>query len=296
MTEQQEQQQQQEAQPPRYHNNFICCAPTFYPNTDDLRYKLGEEACREVAKHRIRLILIDASPNEEVVQGLENAGNGYVRVVKQTSIGKKGVALREAIQTSYEELLSSATGGRGRDSKCKDSIIAFMELEKVDLVQYWNPLIQHMIDESSDICVPKRSDQSFKKYYPIEQYHSENFVNMYLDCLAKNTIGLNTSIDWTCGPVAFRSHLVNHWLNYDGDLWDVQLVPLINAFVAMNGAKVTSFEVDYQHPSTMKEQEEFSPIWCEKRLFQINTLKDTVGARMKEISQVEALQQAEAIN
>jgi hypothetical protein len=250
--------------------DLVVVAPTFYPSVDDLRYLLGAEACRQAAEHKIRLILIDASPLEDVKQGLEDAGKPFVRVIQQKSVGKKGVALREAIQVAHEEL-----------SNCEgESVIAFMELEKVDMFRYWNPLVQHMVDTNSDVTVPRRADASFRSTYPIEQYFSENFVNLYLDGLGRE-IGL-ASIDWTMGPVAFRSKFAHHWLEYKGDLWDVQLVPLVNAHSI--GAKISSFKVDYQHPPTMKEQEEGSVLWGEKRIFQVNVLKDTVGARMKEIS------------
>jgi hypothetical protein len=250
--------------------DLIVVAPTFYPGLEDLRFLLGKEACRQAAKHKIRLILIDASPLDKVKQGLEDAGKPFVRVVQQKSVGKKGVALREAIQVAHEEL-SKSEG---------ESVIAFRELEKVDMFRYWNPLVQHMADTNSDVTVPRRADASFRNTYPIEQYFAENFVNLYLDILGRD-IRLS-SIDWTMGPVAFRSKFASHWLEYKGDLWDVQLVPLVNAHSI--GAKVSSFEVDYLHPSTMKEQEEGSALWGEKRLFQINTLKNTVGERMKEIA------------
>jgi hypothetical protein len=82
--------------------------------------------------------------------------------------------------------------------------------------------------------------------------------------------------------VAFRCSYTSHWLRYDGELWDAQLVPLVQAHLA--GAKVSSYEVDYHHPETMKQQEQGVPIWNEKRLLQLNFLKDTVGKLMKEIT------------
>jgi hypothetical protein len=249
-------------------------APTFYSSLDEPRYLLGIEACRQAAKYRIRLILVDASPLEEVRKGLEEAGkaNGqsFVQVVPQKQKGRKGVALREAINAAYEE--------------CGDSrgthVIAFQELEKIDMFRHWHSLLQHMHDTASDITVPRRADGSFHTYYPIEQYHAESFANLYLDSLG-GKIGL-ASVDWTMGPVAFRCSYTSHWLRYDGELWDAQLVPLVQAHLA--GAKVSSYEVDYHHPETMKQQEQGVPIWNEKRLLQLNFLKDTVGKLMKEIT------------
>jgi len=75
--------------------------------------------------------------------------------------------------------------------------------------------------------------------------------------------------------VAFRFHVAEHWINFDGELWDAQLVPLVKAHLA--GAKVVSLELDYIHPKMMKDQEEGVATWNEKRLMQLNFLKGTVG-------------------
>jgi hypothetical protein len=250
---------------------LIVVAPTFYTSLDDLRYKLGLESCRQAAKHGIRLILVDASPLEEVRTGLENAGKddkgrGFVKVILQISKGKKGSALREVIQEACTEM--------------QNGIIAFQELEKVDMFRHWHPLVRHMMATESDVTVLRRAAALFQSTYPIEQYHCETFANMYLDSLGAS-IGL-ASVDWTMGPVAFTTKYANYWLEYQGELWDVQLVPLIHAH--LQGAKVSSFEVEYHHPETMKEQEQGVALWNEKRLFQLNFLKDTVGKEMKDNS------------
>jgi hypothetical protein len=83
---------------------FVVVAPTFYTSTDETRYLLGLEACRQAAKYGVHLILIDASPSDDIKTGLTNAGilkaasssslggegnNSFVQVVTQTSAGKK---------------------------------------------------------------------------------------------------------------------------------------------------------------------------------------------------------------
>ena len=70
-------------------------------------------------------------------------------------------------------------------------------------------------------------------------------------------------------------------LVYDGEIWDAQLVPIIDCFLEGN-AKITSFDIPYRHPESMKEQEEGNPVFNEKRLHQLNFLSDTVGKRMRE--------------
>jgi hypothetical protein len=245
-------------------------APTFYSNVDETRYLLGLEACQNAARYKIRLLLVDASPTDDVREGLLAAGQGYVKVMKQTSSGRKGAALREAIQW--------ANNDDANDSSTM--IIGFQELEKVDMFRHWGPLVQHMMETSADIGVPRRHDDSFRAGYPIEQYHCESFANLYLDSLSRD-IGL-VSIDWTMGPVAFRKPFAKYWIDFDGDMWDAQLVPLVQAFQA--GAKVSSLSVDYLHPKSMKEQEEGVAQWNEKRLHQLNFLRMTVGKALVDVS------------
>ena len=261
---------------------MIVVAPTYYTNLDETRYLLGLEACQEAAKHHIRLILVDASPLDEIRAGLEAAGRdeteipsrGYVTVVRQTAKGRKGAALREAIQLAYQEATSMEQAPHNNTTV----VIGFQELEKVDMFRHWIALVQHLISKSADVVVPRRADPSFRSHYPIEQYHCESFANLFLNSLGQG-LGL-TPIDWTMGPLAFRHTYAHHWTDFDGELWDAQLVPLVNAHLA--GAKVSSMAVDYIHAKSMKEQEEGVAQWNEKRLMQLNFLKDTVGKLMIE--------------
>lgn len=184
--------------------------------------------------------------------------------------------MREGIKEGLRKLL----GDRELESG-STTIIGFQELEKVDLFRHWTSVVRHMVESGADVSVPRRKDVSFQSSYPIEQYHSEMFANKYLDSLG-TSIGL-PSIDWTMGPVAFRTSQALHWINFDGETWDAQLVPLVNAH--LNGAKITSYEVDYFHPEPMKQQEQGVATWNEKRLYQLNVLSQTVGKRMKEASE-----------
>jgi hypothetical protein len=256
--------------------NLIVVAPTFYSSVEESRFILGLDACRQAALHEIRLILVDGSPLEEIRTALQNAGKNhkgksFVRVIPQVVPGKKGVALREAIRAALEELDSAGLA-------CGDSVIGFQELEKVDMFRYWKSVVNHMAERGAGVTCPRREDSLFKSTYPIEQYYSETFGNLYLDSLGSK-IGL-PSIDWTAGPMALRCTLSKHWLDFDGQIWDAQLVPMLHAF--MSGAKVTSFEIDYRHPELMKQQEEGQPEWSEKRLLQLNHLSEQLGKKLKE--------------
>ncbi|CAB9501216.1 expressed unknown protein [Seminavis robusta] len=275
---------------------LMVVAPAFYddtnPNNQDVRYALGLESCRQAAKHGVRLLIIDASPDHDTVSqsltkaGTDRHGKSWVHVMKQTSRGKKGAALKEAIAMARQQLKRQFPRALEQDT-----YIAIQEPEKFDVFRFWNEMTSHMTTISTDILVPHRKDESFHSTYPIEQYHSEQFANLYLDTLGQK-VGF-PSIDWTFGPIAFRTSLAPHWLSYDeGDTWDVQIVPMIRAWKELEKKKtgsVGSYTIDYHHPAKQKQQEEGVSKWGEKRLFQLGVLFEKVGGELKKQGKVPVL-------
>jgi hypothetical protein len=165
------------------------------------------------------------------------------------------------------------------------------------MISFWKDITTHMESTSAEIIVPRRDDSLFRRTYPMEQYHSENFANLYLDSLGK-AAGF-PSIDWTMGPIIFRTSLASFWLDYmEGDLWDVQIVPMIRAWRHLrsqrgndnNSNDVASYQVAFHHPASMKEEEEGLSSWSEKRLFQLNVLFEKVGGELKELPQLSQTQ------
>lgn len=250
---------------------IVVVIPTFYANTHDLRYRLALETCAEIAQHGLMAIVVDASPTDHIKEEMKMkgtlAGREHVRVLAQSYKGRKGAALREGIAHAVQDL--GEEGG----------IIAFQEPEKVNMIKHWESIVRLL--DTADICVPKRSDSSFRATYPIEQFHSETFANLYLDSLGQQ-VGF-PSIDWTMGPIAFKSSLAQHWAAYEGDLWDMQLVPMVRA-QRWYGATVVVHEFDFQHPPSMKDDESGDAKWSEKRLYQLNFLFEHVGNALKETS------------
>lgn len=251
---------------------IIVVAPTSYATKEDVRYKLAKECCREAAKTGIHLLLVDASPLDDIGRELTECGKigaqEFVLVLKQASKGRKGAALREGIAFASELLKDS--GG----------FVAFQEPEKVDMIMHWKKIVDFMIQEKADICNPTRSLDHFIHTYPIEQWHSEQFANLYLDSLAKS-VGF-PSVDWTMGPIVLKATFANHWLKYEGELWDAQIVPMVHA-QRWHDAKVVTYSCNYRQPLAMKAEEEGNSIWIEKRLFQLNHLFEHVGNALKEI-------------
>jgi len=189
----------------------IIVSPTFYLSLDDTRCRLGLEACQRAAEAGVRVLLVDASP-PDVHAALIATG---ATVLLQTVKGRKGAALREAIAAAVEMLPA-------------DGIICYQELEKVSMVALQLNVADALrAAPAAGVCVARRDDALFRSSYPVEQYHSEHFANLYLDALAKAVSF--PSIDWTFGPLAFRAALARHWLECSGELWDAQIVPMVVA-------------------------------------------------------------------
>ena len=241
---------------------FTC---TFYTSEADVRLACCLKFLGQCRAHELDVVVVDASPSEAIRAKMKEA-HPAAEVVKQTAQGRKGAALRECVHVARSVLDD-------------DGVIAFQELEKVDMIGLQRSVAQHLWRSGLDVVVPGRADALFKATYPIEQYHQEKFANLYLNTLGV-AAGLPDHIDWTMGPVALRATMARHWLEDDGELWDAQIVPYVRA-ARWHGAKVGPLELEYHHPSSMKAEEEGVAVWGEKRLMQLNFLFKYIAGALK---------------
>ena len=211
--------------------HYVVCSPTFYPNLQDVRLQLGLDACRQAKNHGVPLLLIDASPPDVKAALLEA---GATAVIPQTFKGRKGAALRECIHVARSVLDD-------------DGVIAFQELEKVDMIAQQRSVAQELWRSGLDVIV-QRADDAFKATY-------------LSNSITKRSSQTYTSTRWawrqgfpmvSIGPWArlLRATMAKHWLNDDGELWDAQIVPYVRA-ARWHGAKVGSIELEYHHPLSM---------------------------------------------
>ena len=261
--------------------SVVLVTVTYYPNISDVRFPLALELCQLAATKEIQTVIVDDSPDHPAVRdALEKGGKGYIKVYQQDKAiyHGKGGALRQAIYTARELL---ADANKNYD-KCEKTAICFAEPEKVDIANHIHLIVKTILDGSTDIVVPKRSEELFRQTYPIEQFHSENFANLHFNSLAKHFKGFQaenaTQIDWLFGPFAFRTSLADTWLNYNGTSWDAQMIPYVRA-VRNENRRISSVTIDFRHPKEMKEQEEGDPKWTNKRLQQLNVLFDLLGGK-----------------
>lgn len=249
---------------------FVIFTCTFYSSTDDIRFQCCLAFLQACNTHHVPTVVVDASPDAFLRQAMQEAGGQFVQIFPQKAEGKKGAALREAV--------SHASNLRG---VTEDTFLCWQESEKEEMVGLWKSVFDSDIVNKStiypDIVVPYRERTSFQKSYPIEQYHSEQYANMYMDCVAKKygqslltSNRLQLPVDWHFGPLAFRANHVHLWTSNEGELWDAQMVPVVQGL--NRGLCLRSVEVVFHTPLLMKKEEEGDLEYIEKRLFQINYL------------------------
>jgi hypothetical protein len=283
---------------------YVLFTVTWYDSVDDLRFETFLETIRECSRTETPLVVVDGSPSEDVHNALQSAsfGSNITTVRRQTAIGKKGAALREAAQIASQLPGVNAS-----------TLLCWQEPEKTDMVQRWQRVLagsrehehEHEADaDLADLVVPYRNVKIFEETYPTEQFHSEMYGNLYLDAVAatelkalhlalprvdgvlsralmdeessnNQTRKLVPRLDWHFGPFAFQAQHIRLWTEYDrGDSYDAQVVPWV--FAMRKGLTVISVQVDYQAPLAMKEQEEGNVEFIEKRLQQLNGLDPLV--------------------
>ena len=191
-------------------SGLIVFTATWYPSTDDLRCRQAVTTLAALTAHGIRTVVVDGSPDESVRDLLASTG---ALVSKQTAKGKKGAALREAA-----ELAAQLDGVEG------DTWLCWQEPEKTDMARHWaTAMLKDPTALDAQVAVPARVDANFRRTYPIEQYHSETFGNMYLDAVAMEAMEaqdgqLLPPIDWHFGPFAFRARHTSLWTSFDGEM------------------------------------------------------------------------------
>ena len=117
------------------------------------------------------------------------------------------------------------------------------------MVRLWPEVIAELSNASNvdRRAAPRRG--RVQGVLPARAVPQETFANLYLDALAKPA-GM-PSLDWTMGPLCFRASLASLWTDFEGELWDAQIVPMVRA-ARWHGAVVASREVAFSGAATMR--------------------------------------------
>ena len=165
-------------------------------------------------------------------------------------------------------------------------VIILTEPEKVSLVQDCIQLIaESILKGETDIVVPKRNEEFFKKTYPAYQYESEVEGNKTYneELRSHKLIGIgDNDFDMFFGPRAFSNDRkiislfmrryrfsIAHasfpsWYFDAEELSNTNFFPIVSAL--RRGLKVKSVEVPFKYPNVQKQNEEkLEDLFLEKR-------------------------------
>lgn len=230
--------------------------PTKYGSIEESRFKLFLNTIKIILNHHyIKKVIIVDSSHEKVYNNLKILLKNERIVLLNQKEKKflKGGSLREGIKYIIDNL--------------PKGIISFQEPEKSNMIFHYPIIIEKYGAVKDFICIPNRTSTSFQTY-PREQYYSENFINAYISKL----VGVECDISF--GPVMFTTDMAKYWLEYDGKLWDAQIIPIYRAI--QDNIKILTHKVSFSYPINQKKKEEGNLEFIEKRRYQLNYMVDAI--------------------
>lgn len=248
---------------------IVVVACSLFFNLEDARFLCTLETVKLIASNKVPVLCVDDSPgdlHDQVKDKLEQAGEGFFLVTRFKGEGKKGASMRQALREATAM----------RKDPTQRWVAVFSELEKVDFFNYLHVCCEPILQNQADIVTPGRDIKLFQETYAIEQFHSENLGNMYLNMLWKQQGGVE-DLDWLFGPICWEGSTVGpFYLASNEEKWDAQMVPSIRAS-RMIGSRWVGMTIPYKHHPFQKQQEEGSLEFCDKRIMQVNLMTTVVG-------------------
>ncbi len=238
---------------------IIIATTTFYNSSsesDKLRAGIAKRTFETAIRLGYQIIAVDGGSSQELIGEFEKIG---VKVSKQIKRGI-GNSRRQAFQEAYNS---------------KKEIIIWTEPEKRSIIKEISKIIKPIIENKADIVIPKRKSLSS---YPLEQQYAESLGNLFWKQLT------GTDLDMWIGVRAFRRESCSYFLNYNGeygDKWEILLIPVINAIY--DKKKVTSIEINYQHPVEQTRLEEKDLNFFKKRIEQLTSLVGAIDSHWKKL-------------
>ena len=222
-------------------SSLVVVGCTYYDLAQDQeKLRAAKQSCLALAHAKTPTVIVDGSKKHARIK--EILGNEFVHVFQQVSKGAKGAALQEGLE-------------RVRDQYVSHQFVAFMELEKNDLVKDLPALVQHMVPHANSLCLPTRNASLFHTHYPHAQFHSEMFGNMMINSHLRH-VAPTLEIDWFFGPVVLSRGLLEYWCEYSkGDSWDVQLVPITTILQTRPDVVILTPEVGFVHDEAIARKE-----------------------------------------
>lgn len=234
-------------------------------HTDKVRGDLALEFFKKATKLGYKIVVADGKSTKTFRKALTQI-NG-LNIIKRRSL-KRSAARRQVFKIAAK--LSGI------------KVIILTEPEKISLLDFIPRLVKPILEQKSDIVIPKRSDMLFQKTYPSYMYESENEGNkLYNDILrTNNLLKSREDLDFFFGPRIFtnerkivklfarkyhlkisKSAYLDSHFDYE-DYSSTQYFPIVIAL--KKGIRIYSLEIPFSYPKKQKLNEEVG----EKKLFE----------------------------
>lgn len=245
-------------------SQITIATTTFYPNVEDLRFKLASRFVQDAVAASHRVVVIDGSPDQAVGEAFDKLG---AIVYKQETPGM-GPGRREAI--------GKAALAEERSCAGEIRVVAWVEPEKYPVVPFLSGLSDEMKAGGVDLIIPRRrSLAGYPKYQQLCELRGNWEVG--------NHTG-RPDLDLWFGPRIIGTRAVRHFTQYRGewgDKWDSIFIPVAWALAAK--LEVCTTVVDYVHPPEQTSVEASDPAMDRKRNEQLETLTNAMGHECRKL-------------
>lgn len=229
-------------------NNIVVSLITFYPK-ESIRRTIALKSIKELTKH-YEVVVLDGGSDSDFLQEINNYG---AKVFQQKKQGLRE-AKREAYQKAYET---------------EKEILICMEPEKFDFIKSIPFLVKELTEKDLDIIYPKR--KSFESYSKFQGY-TEQTANLFLG----DFLGLYW--DFYFGIVVWKRDSSKYFIDFKEKIpeayWDIHIIAPL--YAKKDGKKVESIEIDFTYPIEMKNEENGSIQFNQKRINQLNSLTQAI--------------------
>ncbi len=229
-------------------SRLVIATTTMYSGSsrsDEVRARLAVALVKKAAAFDIPIVVVDAGSQDQYV--MEFVKNGAV--VEREKVRGKGPSRRQAIARAHD---------------LSDRYVAWVDPEKVDVVQNLTRLAAAMQDANIPLLLPRRESL---ESYPNFQQLTEQVGNYYI----KELTGLD--LDLYFGLRIWDKNLTHYFIDYDGmfgDEWESIFIPVLHMLA--DSVPYLAPALEYFQPVTQTESEQHSMEFHQKRLDQLAKL------------------------
>lgn len=215
---------------------------TLYASREVLRFHHAAQMVGNAVSADHRVLVLDASPDQSVAEGLMNSG----AIVRFAGVQRMGAQRRELFTLAGDIPTLVATPSA---RSCR--FFLWTEPEKPDLIRFIPQIMTPLRSGAADIVVVGRTATSWASCPPLQAASERQANEVYHQCT-----GLR--LDVMRGPVAFNRKALPFFANCDPSRYGattgyIQHIAPLEAHAA--GLRVIGVDVDFFYPRAQYEEE-----------------------------------------